>query len=269
MKSKKYKILVLSDLKDQTASTLKNAISLAKMIDGEIKLFHVKKPIDILEKDNQLSAIRTINGEYSVTNKKIQNLIKSITEEYDSEINFSFSFGNIKNEIDKHIDEYKPDIIVLGKRKKKPLSFVGDNITQFVLKKYKGVVMIAASDSTLEPDGEISLGVLNDIKQSFNIDFVNDLIGKSEAPLRSFKIVRNSNTPKVTPVPIDKKTIEYVFEKTDNTMKNLSNYVSKNNINLLCINRVKKNAENEENIANSDINDVISQLDVSLLVSKE
>ncbi|AXT18740.1 universal stress protein [Flavobacteriaceae bacterium AU392] len=269
MKNNRYKILILSDLKEQTENVLKSAVSLAKTIGGDISFFHVKKPTDIVENDNQLSAMRTINNEYNVTDKKIQNLLNPVSEEYGSDIRPAFTFGNVKEEINKYIEQQQPDIIVLGKRRKKSLSFAGDNVTQFILKKHKGVVMIVGNKGTLEPNKEISLGVLNDIEQSFNIDFVDDLISKSEAPLKSFKIVRNSDIPKATPVPIDKKTVEYVFEKTDNTMKNLSNYLLKNNVNLLCINRVKKNAENEENIANSDINDVISQLDISLLVSKE
>lgn len=36
MKKNKYKILVLSDLKKTTVSTLKSTVNLAKMIGGEV-----------------------------------------------------------------------------------------------------------------------------------------------------------------------------------------------------------------------------------------
>ena len=58
---KKYKILVLSNLDSSTQKILKSAVSLAKMIDGQIEVFSVTKPTEIIAGDNQLSAIRTIN----------------------------------------------------------------------------------------------------------------------------------------------------------------------------------------------------------------
>jgi len=68
-------------------------------------------------------------------------------------------------------------------------------------------------------------------------------------------------------IPQDKKTIEYVFEYNDNTIKNLSNYLSKNNINLLCIDRGEKNDVNKKNLIKSDIDDVIKNLNVSILIT--
>ncbi len=73
MKKNKYKILVLADMKKSTSTVLKSAVSLAKMINGDIQMFYVRKPTDIVAKENQLSAMRTINKEYQKTEKKIQD----------------------------------------------------------------------------------------------------------------------------------------------------------------------------------------------------
>lgn len=253
MKKNNYKILVLSDLKDDTKSTLKSTISLAKMIDGDINFFHVKRPSDIVEKDNQLSAIRSINTEFKTINKKIQNLINPISKEYGTTINSKFSFGNVKSEIEAYIKDLQPDIIVLGKKKFRPFNFMGDNITEFVLNTHSGVVMIASEKNALEPNQEIALGILNDLEPSSKIEFAHDLVGNSKKPLRSFKIVDDNNEEQGSQIHTGKKTVEYVFEKNDNSIKNISNYVSKNNINLLCLKRRNNNA--------------IHKLDVSLLVS--
>ena len=266
MKTNKYKILVLSDLKN-TDSVLKSTISLAKMIDGEIALFHVKKPTDIVGNDNQLSAMRTINSEYSSTQKKIRDLIQSFSNEYVSDIKFNFSFGNIKEEIGNYIDEIQPDIIVLGKRKSNPLSLIGDNITQFVMKKHKGAVMIVADQNVLEPNKEISIGVLNNIEKALKLDFVDDLLQNTNDPLKSFKVVNKSSEIEESVIPIDQKVVEFVFEKNDNTIKTLSNYLSKNNINLLCLNREKVKSQKQASTITPDIKDVISKLNVSILVS--
>ena len=250
----KYKILVLSDLKKNTSYTLKSTISLANMIGGDIKFFHVKKPVDIVEKDNQLSAMRSINNEYTVTEKKIKQLLQPFYESYSTRIQSSFSFGNVREEIEKCMNQYQPDIIVLGKRKANSLRIVGDQITQFVLKNFKGTVMIASDQNTLEPNKEISLGMLNGTTNDIShIDFAEDLIKNAQLPLKSFKIIKNSEKVEKNPTPSTQKMVEYVFEESDNVNKNLANYLSKNNINLLCVNR--------EN------NYPINKLNVSLLVA--
>ena len=257
-----YKILVLSDLKGDTASMLKSTVSLAQMVGGSIEFFHVKSPTDIVENDNQLAANRAVNKEFATTSNKIKNLRTLFSQEYNADINFRFSVGNVKNEIEKYIVEYAPDIVVLGKRKVKPLRFIGDRITDFVLKKHAGTVMIAASENGLEPDKEISLGVLNGTENSFNLGFAQDLLDNAQEPLKSFQMVKDASTVQKTVIPTDKKVLEYVFERNDNSVKNLSKYVSKNNINLLCINRAQK----KSNIA-SDVSDIVGKLNVSLLVA--
>ncbi|GAA3593783.1 universal stress protein [Flavivirga amylovorans] len=266
---KKYKILVLSDLKKSTNATLKSTVSLAKMINGDIEFFHVKKPSDIVEKESQLSAMRTINKEHFAIEKEIQTLITSISKDYGVNINYSFTYGNVKDEMRKYIKLNKPDIIVLGKRKPKPLNFISYGITNFILKEHNGVIMLADNDNILEPNNDISLGVLNGVEESFNLEFIEDLMNHSQKPLKSFKIVKgDSNTNSKADTDISKKMVEYVFETSDNIIDNLSNYVSKNNINLLCVNREKKNTVKNENTSASDIKTFMGKLNVSFLVTR-
>jgi nucleotide-binding universal stress UspA family protein len=256
-----YKILVLSDLKGDTTSMLKSSVRLAQMIGGSIEFFHVKSPTEIVENDNQLSANRAVNKEFIATDNKVKNLRTLFSQEYNADINFKFSFGNVKNEIEKRIDEYAPDVVVLGKRKVKPLRFIGGT-TEFILKKHSGTVMIASHDNGLEPNKEISLGVLNGSENSFSMDFSKELLDSAEEPLKSFQMVKSPRPVQKVLIPTDKKVLEYVFEHNDSTVKNLSKYVSKNNINLLCINR----AEKKSNIA-SDISGIVEKLNVSLLIA--
>lgn len=270
MKSNKYKILVLSDLKKSTSTTLKSTVSLAKMINGDIEFFHVKKPTDIVEKENQLSAMRTINEKYIITRKKIEKLIKSISEDYGVNVKHSFTFGNIKNEIANHIEKVKPDIIVVGKRRQKPINLIGDNLTSFVLKKHDGLIFIASDKNTIEPNKELTLGVLNATEKSFNSDFAQKLIKHTQKPLKSFRIIKKTDALKKTnEAALGTNIVEYVFEENDNTIKNLSNYLSKNNINLLCFDRGHRNTKNNTNSIKTNINDVIRNLNVSLLLTTE
>ena len=96
MKNNRYKILVLSDLKNTTKSTLKSSASLAKMINGEVSFFHVKKATEIVEGDSQLSAIRTINKLHTTTRSEIKNLVESVAKDYDVKINHHHAFGNVE-----------------------------------------------------------------------------------------------------------------------------------------------------------------------------
>ena len=263
MKKNKYKILVLSDLNEGTNSTLKNTVSLSNMIDADIEFFHVKKPTDIVETDSQLSAMRIINKEQIITNKKIQKALDPISKGYNVNISSSFAFGNVKNEIEEHIKTSKPDVIVLGKRKAKGLKFLGDNIIDFVLKIHKGPVMIASNKNGLDPDKELHLGLFNDKEESFNLEFTEDLIAQTIRPLKSFSIINNDKT-KEKEVSSSSKTIDFVFEKNDNTIKSLSNYLVKNKVNLLCVNREKDNEKS--NVLKSEIKDVIDNVNVSLFL---
>ena len=247
--NKNYKILVLSDLKEPITNVLKSTISLAKMIDADIQFFHVKRAAEIVETENQLSAMRKINREYITTENKIRKEVFSLSSNYDVSINYAFSFGNVKEEIGKYIKDYKPDVIVLGKRKKNPLSIIGDNITKFIMKNHKGAIMIASKNKILEPNQPISLGLLNEKDTTINVDFAKDLIKHAQQPLMSFNIVKNSSSYEKKPTPVNKNKVEYVFEKSDSVIKNLSNYISKNNINLLCVNRKNDYDFNKLNVS--------------------
>lgn len=249
----KYKILVLSDLNKSTSKTIKSSISIAKIVDADINFLYIKKPSDVVQKDNQLSAMRTINQEYFSIDKKIKDLIAPISKDYNVHINHTFIIGNLKNEIEQYIDENKPDIIVLGKRKSKIVNIMGDNITQFILKKYKGIIVISDETNPLEPNSEVSLGLFNKI-ESNNV-FLESVFNSSQKPLMSFKTKENSTKLK------EEEIIEYPFEKGDNTIKNISNYLTKSNVNLLLVQRDKNNSNK------SNIKEAINKLNCSLILT--
>lgn len=264
---KKYKIVVLLDLKKSSSTTLTSAVGLAKMINGMVEVFHVKKPLEIVDSENQLSAMRTINNKHMVTEKEMQHLISPISKEFGVQISYSYAFGNVKNEIDAFIKEQKPAIVVLGKRKARPFNLIGDGIVDFVLKNHDGVVMIASDKNALVPNKELSFSTINSLEPSFNLEFAEDLMKHSQKSLKSFKIIKNSASASNLSKFKDERTIEYIFEHNDGTIKNISNYLSKDNINLLSIDRAWKYSEDLQNLKMPDINSIISELDVTLLVS--
>lgn len=250
-KGNPYKILILSDLKKGTDTTIRSAVSLSKIIDGQVELFHVKNASEIVGKENQLSAMRNINKEYVKTENKIKKHIQHAKEAFNTSINYGFAFGSPREEITKYLKEYQPDIVVLGRRKRRPFKLMGDYLTPFVLKQHKGAVLIAAEGHVLEPHQEISLGLFNNDRDHLNIDFADELLKSVHEPLTSFKIIKSEED--LDAKPKDRNQVEYVFNQTDGVVKKLSSYLKKSKVDLLCVNR--------EN------NEAINQLNVSMLVS--
>ncbi|WP_299271928.1 universal stress protein [uncultured Psychroserpens sp.] len=265
MKTNKYKILVLSDMKSTATRTIKNSISLSKMIDGDIHFFHVKKPTEVVEKESQLSAMRTINKAHVSISSDIQNLIEPIAKDYNTTISYSHTFGNVKNEILDCIKKQKPDIIVLGRRKSKPINLLGDKLTDFIIKNYNGAIMIASDEGLLEPEKELSLGLFNDANTTFNLEFVDALFNHTQKPLKSFRtdqeLVETNGKNNIA----KEDTVELVFDYGDNSIKSLSNYLAKSDVNLLCLNRDSSKTANNK----PRIKDVINNVNVSLLISEE
>ncbi|MEP3837549.1 MAG: universal stress protein [Algibacter sp.] len=265
MKVIKHKILVLSDLKKHTDSTIKSAVGLAKMIDAEVDVFHVKKPTDVVASDSQLSAIRTINQDQNESKNKIQELINPIIGAYNIGISFNYSLGNVKSEIESYIRETKPDVIVLGRRNTKVLKLAGDHITDFVLKTHNGPVMIVSSNNGIAPETDLHIGLLNGQTQVFNQDFTSNLFAKAKTPLKSFNIVNSANTAVIEVEKSTNKAIDFVFEKNDNTIKNIDQYLSKNKVNLLFINRSSNKGAAMKN--ESEIKQIINNVNVSLFIT--
>lgn len=237
MKANNYKIVVLSELKDDNHECLISAIRLSKLMNGTVVLFQVGKPSEIINQESQLSAIRTLNHVFSATDKKIGQKIGTLSKEHNVNIDHSFAVGNIKNEIREFLKEQQPDMVMLGKRTPKPFSMFGDNLTNFVLKNYDGPVLITQENLPMHLDRHLSLGILNDITEVKEQPFVGELLKISEKPLKLFKLANSLPIKTSTGPNIGKKVITYTFEKSDRSLSNLSAYISKCNIDLLCTNR--------------------------------
>tara|TARA_B110000091_G_scaffold124361_1_gene133746 strand:- start:989 stop:1753 length:765 start_codon:yes stop_codon:yes gene_type:complete len=247
----KNKILVLSDIDSSTKGILTNALNLAKIVAGEVTLFCVKRPTDIVENDSQLSAMRIINEKFLEIENKIKSVISVLSNDEKIRISHKISFGNLKDEISKQIKATKPDIIVLGKHKSKIFSFLGDNIIDFVLKEFAGTVMITSDKITVKADSELSLGLLNENKNLPKNRFKKTLVSFALKPLKSFQIHNNNAFKNEEDNP--EEIIEYIFEKGDNALKNIDNYLVKNKIQLLFVPREKNKIGNLANHINCSL----------------
>ncbi|WP_242120830.1 universal stress protein [Aestuariivivens sediminicola] len=267
MKNVKRKILVLADFNKSVESILKNTAGLAKIVDADIDVLYVKKPTELVEKESQLSAMRTINKEHFKIKKEMLITTEPISEASGININCSLHYGNVKNEITQYIQEIEPDIIVLGKRKSKKINLSGDNIADFVIKEFSGPIMISADENAFELDKDLTLGLFNNSEDTSNLMFVKELINTSVKPLKSFRIVKNAQELEEIKETVSELVDEYVFEYTDNTVKSISNYMLKNNVNLLLLERSKTNMKSKSKNFMSDLKTMMDTLNVSMLLT--
>ncbi len=259
--NKKSKILVLSEINKSIHKTITSAVNLAKIVNADIELFCVKKPSEIINKESQLSAIRTINKEYITASNKVKEILSDTEKASNININYKVSFGNLKNEISDYIKIINPDIIVLGRKKPKLLKFSGDNVMNLILKEFKGIVMIASDKNMFEASENLNPAVLNSANTLPKNDLINNLLSSIKKPLTSFKIIegeaiKENNTT-------NSLHREFVFEKNDNVFKNISKYLAKSNINLLFIDNSNENF----NKSKAKIQNIVNSIDCSLILS--
>lgn len=174
MKTDKYKILVLSDLKEKSTKVLSYAGKLAYEIDAKVELFHVKDISGITEMENPLSVSREVNNLHNEMSKRINDFVQPISEENNIKIKTIFALGNIKSIIENHIKTSHPDMVILGESKPKRFNWFGDNINKLVHKIYDGVIFEATEALLSDKSGNVSLdnlGLKNNVA-NYNISKV-------------------------------------------------------------------------------------------------
>ncbi|MDO1512706.1 universal stress protein [Maribacter confluentis] len=269
MKTKKYKIVIFTELKDSLENTLKSTLNLAKVFKGEIALFHVKKATDVVKKESQLSAMRNLNAGYMEMEKQINAIVNTYSKKFGVPLSYSCAIGNVKHEIEHYIDNEKPDFIVMGKRKPKLFNLLGDHIIPFVLKKHHGPVFFTDQKNVLELNGDLSLGMLSDSEENSLTELVTRLVTHTQKPLKSFKISKNSIPKSSEKEEIGTKNIEFVFDKNDNTSKTISNYITFNKVNLLCVDRgeLSTDKKGKSFSTTTNITDILDNLNIPLLLT--
>ena len=240
----KYRILVVTDPSNPSQIALQNAVNLAKTIDGSIKVFDVKPPTQVVRNVNQLSAMRELNEERNRTRRKLSALVDQIAETERIPIIYDFAFGNVIYEVQEHINKTQPDIVVLEKSKPKVNGLLGTDLTSYLMKNFKGTLLISGDEKPLRHNNDIALGIIDDVHTGGVHHLTEDLERKSANPITLFKI-KSANQVSVKEIPSDHKEEDtnrsnmttFEFDQGVNFSKSVSKYVEKRGINLLCVRR--------------------------------
>ncbi|WP_062062354.1 universal stress protein [Aquimarina longa] len=243
----KYRFLVLFDQTKSSYTALNDAVNMAKVVNAGIDILYVKSPIEVARHDNQIAVMRTMNTERATSKKKMQKLVNTIADLENIPIIYSFTFGNVITEIQKHITRTQPDVVVIGKRKNKIVNFLGDGLTSYLLKNHKGNILISGNEKNLKSYHNVSLGFLDDISISNEVEITQDLKKNSIKPFSLFKIKKTNNlsekgdSEKESPaLEVTTNTTVFEFEEGVDNSSSLSKYIEKNNVGLLCIKRTKE-----------------------------
>ncbi|GAA4278635.1 universal stress protein [Aquimarina mytili] len=259
MDSTKYRMLALTDLSKSSMTILKNAAQLAKAIGGKIEVFYVKAPADVVNYENQFSAIRAIQEDSRRAQKRLKTMVRKIEKEENIKITFQIAYGNIKNAIQEKISKTKPDIVLLGRRKSKLVNFLSNGITKFLLNECPANVLIAGEDDKFYSYDDTSLGVYGDVLQKDGIEIINDLNQKNSNPIRFFSIRNTKNTKKNIPQHRNtKEKVSYIFSEGTNALDGITSYVSRTNMQLFCISRKHQ--------IKSSLQQMVYKLDIPVLI---
>ena len=256
-----HKILVLTDLKETTYSVLNHATELASLVDSEVMFLHVRKPSNIVGGENQYSAMRSINKDYITTSKRIADLADNLGKS----VNYNLVYGSVRGEIRKVLNDFRPDTVILGKRRPKFAKLIGDGVTDFVLRRHYGTVVIAAEGKELLQFPELSLGSLNSFSHDLEGIFVSAIMNRSKKPLKVFRIDRDGDFGIENQNPSSSDQVEIIFQGDSNIMSKISKYVNKSSINLLLVNREKK-SQNKIMKSTSNLRSLINNIDISVLI---
>ena len=269
----KYKFLVLIDKSKASYNGLKNAVSLAKLIDGSIDILQVTSPTSVVTQENQIASMAAMGEEASKQKKELQHLVDDIVnEDKNITVNYSFTIGNVKNEIKNHVDKTKPDIIVLGKRKNKMINILGDQVTEELLKTHNGGLLICSKKEVSTSYSDQSIGFLNNLYGLEKLSFVEDIKRLTEKPI---KIFRNKDDKKSNSVGVNiensgkqstnEDNIIFEFDSNKST-DDMANFISKNNLALLCINNKEQKNQSFLSTLNNTLKKTIEKTNTPVLV---
>lgn len=258
-------IVALINLDKPQPNIVQNTINVANSMNAAVTFLYVKKGTDAVQNENHISAIKTLTDTHMSLDRKMRELLEPFQQTTATKLKSKIAIGNVKYHIEQQLNDMNPDLVILGKRSKNFLPWEGDRLTDFVVNKFQGPVLISSTDEILELNEELSLGVLSAGGSDTPKGFVSDLLKISSKPVKSFRIVNKTGESQSSGnMPF--KTVEYAFDPGDNAVKNLSKYVLRNNVNLLFLDRDQVTKRSRKD-SSTNMNGVINQLPSSLLLA--
>ncbi len=221
-------ILALVDLDQQAENLVTVASNITKKLRGTLKVLHAKGPLNVIRRENQLSAKKELYEDLRTTQGQLASLVKRFSKTAAYEV----VYGNVKHSILETVARMQPDIIVLGKRSKKLGGFVGDRVTDAILTSNSTAsVLIVDERQPIPGSGVLSIGVLKG-EEAADYGVLGALLEDNSERINYFSIEQQAQA---VPVVSQEGHNHYVFSSGTNAMDNLVSYTAKTNTQLFCI----------------------------------
>lgn len=235
MKTQHNKILTLINVEEPIAAIVESTVNLAKTFNAEVQFLYVRKPKDLTRTVNQVAVIRSMTEQRNAI-ARFKILVKKAKQAHGLDLGYSIIDGPLRKTIEAQMQAYNPDLIVLGKRTPNSVRLFGHQVTEFVLKRFDGPLLIAHPTKALQIKEDLSVGVLHDMTTISGSDVSNALIRESNKPVKLFSIAGRSGSG-MAAGPEGVNTVRFTFQDNQNAMKNLTSYVHRNDVHLLFMGR--------------------------------
>ncbi len=241
-----YRILVVKNQNKYFQSALQNAVNLAKKIGGSIDLLYVKSPSLVINQDNQLVAWRELNEESGTAKRTMKEVVELIAATEQIPITYNFTFGNLINEVQQHINTSQPDIVVLGKSKPSMTDLLKRDLTAYLLKNFKGAILISRDEHVFGSHDDIAIGWLDDSLNEGRSKLSDDLKRYTGKPITFLKINGSDDSQlkqvgtaglKDDVITADMTTFE--FDHGTNISNSVTKYIERSGVSLLCVRKSK------------------------------
>ena len=228
-------ICVMMDFTESSYRALRYAMKLAKKIDSDIEIFHVLLLDTTVYSDNQAVGLRELNLAFSKIKRKLASIAEILNNEGVS-ATYSYSTGNVKLEIKRHLKQSNHRIVVIGNGKSKW------RVGNYLLRKYSGLLIIVSDTIESKIDSSISIEHYSDVLVNSNLDLIAQPLDKTNSLTQISDMKKLLMSSLVDPIKNALQSLSFQdinikwrsIEET-NIVEAFTKYIYDEQVGLLCI----------------------------------
>ncbi len=259
------RVLVAVDFSEYSIKACRTAFAIAHHMNAKVKILHVYKlrypitfpfadQIDTGKDQNMLDEARKRMLEFCY------EIEKKISEKDFPSVNYSYSLreGEADEEIDRFVDEYKPFLLVVGRKgKSNNQQHVIGNVTADIIEMTNVPVMVVPENSSIKSTKDVKhIAFLTNL-QKRDLDSFDNLVKLlkpypelkitllhinvldkkgdkwNETELRGMKTYFNDKYPALN--------VNYQMIESPDIMEALEDYIEKEHVNILTLNTRRRN----------------------------
>lgn len=264
--------MVLMDFSEASYIALKYAISMAKVQNACIHIFHVIDQDEKIADENLDSLTQIIEKE----RKSVTILQSSICEMIHTEgieTKSLVEFGDLIWMIKDQTQKINPDLVFVGKKEGKNKN--DSRLIKYLLDDYKGSILIVQKDQQFKESSQIVLGCSKRTLRSCNIDFALELGKLTRKALHAFHIQKSNFYSKSEGLSDEWKQLEKnnpeikcTYHKGAQIIDGMISFMQQNKSDLVCLGRGKRRESLWSKVFDSSgyLDQLVDRINIPILV---